>query len=30
MPKTGHFYSADIATIMKEALEFVLSHEHDG
>jgi pimeloyl-ACP methyl ester carboxylesterase len=29
MPKAGHFYSTDIDVIMKEALEFVLAHEHD-
>lgn len=27
MPKAGHFYSPDIADIMKEALLFVLSHD---
>jgi len=30
MPKAGHYYSANIDSIMAEALAFVLSHEHDG
>jgi hypothetical protein len=30
MPKAGHAYSSNIEAIMREALEFVLSHEHDG
>jgi hypothetical protein len=30
MPKVGHPYSANIEDIMREALTFVLSHEHDG
>jgi hypothetical protein len=30
MPKAGHYYSANIDEIMRQALSFVLSHEHDG
>ena len=30
MPKAGHAYSANIEDIMREAIAFVLSHEHDG
>jgi predicted esterase len=30
MPKAGHFYSTNIESIMGEAIDFVLAHEHDG
>jgi hypothetical protein len=30
MPRAGHAYSANIEDIMREAIAFVLSHEHDG
>ncbi len=30
MPKAGHFYSTNIESIMREAIDFVLAHEHDG
>jgi pimeloyl-ACP methyl ester carboxylesterase len=30
MPKAGHFYSANIDDIMRQAIEFVLAHEHDA
>jgi hypothetical protein len=30
MRKAGHYYSADIGDIMRDAIDFVLSHEHDG
>jgi len=30
MPKAGHFYSTNIESIMREAIDYVLAHEHDG
>jgi hypothetical protein len=30
MRKAGHYYSADIGDIMRQAIDFVLAHEHDG
>ncbi len=30
MRKAGHYYSSDIDDIMREAIDFVLAHEHDG
>jgi hypothetical protein len=30
MRKAGHYYSDDIGDIMREAIDFVLAHEHDG
>jgi predicted esterase len=30
MPKAGHFYSTNIEVLMGEAIDFLLSHEHEG
>jgi hypothetical protein len=30
MPKAAHYYSTDIDDIMRQAIDFVLAHEHDG
>ncbi len=30
MRKAGHYYSADIGDIMREAIDFVVAHDHDG